>query len=295
MRRLFQLHETPDVFRQALSFTEADSGFSQRLIEKDYYCSLVLADFAPLFATGLVFKGGTCLSKVHADFFRLSEDLDFAISIPADANPGERRKMVAPLKHHLEEITRRQPAIDISGNLKGNNRSRQYRASLHYESVVTGERETVKVEVAVREPIIDPPVFCDGRTLLKDPVANESSEASLSICVMSLQEAYAEKLRAALTRDPPAIRDIFDVANAIRVKRLDFCDARFLRLVRQKLAVPGNSMIDTSENRRRFLEDQLETHLKPVLRGSDYTAFDVGGAFAAVGQLAVMIQTETLF
>ena len=38
------------IFAQALSFTEAQSGFAQRLIEKDYYCSLILADFEPLFA-----------------------------------------------------------------------------------------------------------------------------------------------------------------------------------------------------------------------------------------------------
>ena len=68
MGQVLQLHESPDEFRQALSFTEAQSGFAQRLIEKDYYCSLLLADFEPLFAGGLVFKGGTSLSKVHADF-----------------------------------------------------------------------------------------------------------------------------------------------------------------------------------------------------------------------------------
>ena len=98
MGQFLQLHETPDDFRQALSFTEAESGFAQRLIEKDYYCSLILADFKPLFANGLVFKGGTCLSKVHADFYRLSEDLDFAISTPMTANRKKRSEAVAPVK-----------------------------------------------------------------------------------------------------------------------------------------------------------------------------------------------------
>jgi len=31
---------------------------------------------------GLTFKGGTCLARIHSDFCRLSEDLDFAISTP---------------------------------------------------------------------------------------------------------------------------------------------------------------------------------------------------------------------
>lgn len=292
MGQFLKLHETPDNFRQALSFTEAESGFAQRLIEKDYYCSLILADFESLFANGLVFKGGTCLSKVHAGFYRLSEDLDFAISIPMTANRQKRREAVAPVKRHLEQIAERLPALGISNQLIGKLESRQYQALLQYESAVTGEHETVKVEVAVREPVIESPVFCDGRTLLRHPVPRETTDAPLSLCVLTLNEAYAEKVRAALTRDPPAIRDLFDIADAVRAGRSDFCGPRFLDLVRQKLAVPGNAVIDTSETRRRSLENQLESHLKPVLRRSDYAAFDIERAFAEVKKLAALIRDD---
>ena len=72
-------HEAdPDIFRESLAYSEAEKGFTSTLIEKDYYCSLVLQYFFSD-ETQLVFKGGTCLSKVHADFYRLSEDLDFII------------------------------------------------------------------------------------------------------------------------------------------------------------------------------------------------------------------------
>ena len=30
----------PDIFREALAYSEADKGFTSTLIEKDYYCSL---------------------------------------------------------------------------------------------------------------------------------------------------------------------------------------------------------------------------------------------------------------
>ena len=50
------------------------------LIEKDYYCSLILNYFFNG-DTSLVFKGGTCLSKVYVDFYRLSEDLDLIITV----------------------------------------------------------------------------------------------------------------------------------------------------------------------------------------------------------------------
>ncbi len=51
-------HEDLSRFRDALMLTQAESDFSSRLIEKDYYCSLLLQDLWALFEHGLVFKGG---------------------------------------------------------------------------------------------------------------------------------------------------------------------------------------------------------------------------------------------
>jgi len=42
-------HDDRQRFRDALSFTEAESGFSARLIEKDYVCTLVLGDLSARF------------------------------------------------------------------------------------------------------------------------------------------------------------------------------------------------------------------------------------------------------
>ena len=239
-----------------------------------------------------MFKGGTSLSKVHADFYRLSEDLDFAISIPTDVRRSGRRGVVAPIKRHLAKIAERTPAVKITSPLNGHNECRQYEAFLQYASAVTGEDETVKVEVAVREPIIESPVSCAGRTLLRHPVPEESPSVKLSVRVLSLHETYAEKARAALTRNPPAIRDIFDIDEAVRNNRLNLIAPPFLHLVKQKLAVPGNAPLDTSPTRRRTLEGQLETHLKPVLRKSDYEVFDVERAIAEVEKLAAMIHGD---
>lgn len=292
MGQFLCMHETPDAFREALVFTEAETGFGRRLVEKGYYCSLILADFEPLFSTGLVFKGGTCLSKVFAGFFRLSEDLDFAISTPTTESRSGRRKLVAPVKDHLERIAERMSAMEVAEALSGHQESRQYRAILRYASVVTGEHETVKVEVAVREPILEPTVFCAGQTLLRHPLPGEVTGSDLTLCTMSLRETYAEKVRAALTRNPPAIRDLFDIAEAVSAERLNLFDPAFLALVRKKLAVLGNAAIDDSEARRRLLENQLETQLKPVLRSSDYAAFDMQRIFAEIDTLILRIRGE---
>src|SRR6266478_6099280 len=91
-------HEDSRRFRDALTGTALETGFSERLIEKDYYCSVLLKDLEVLFGQGLVFKGGTCLSKVHAEFFRLSEDLDFGMSVKPDTSRGDRRRTAEPIK-----------------------------------------------------------------------------------------------------------------------------------------------------------------------------------------------------
>jgi len=46
----------------------------------------------------------------------------------------------------------------------------------------------------------------------------------LALACLSLREAYAEKCRAALSRQPAAIRDFFDLEHAIRKARFDLND-----------------------------------------------------------------------
>src|SRR3972149_5946169 len=84
-------HEDVALFREAVNFTAAETAFPPRLIEKDYFCS-VLLEYLAVTESSLVFKGGTCLTKVYAGFYRLSEDLDFAISTSVDASRRERRR-----------------------------------------------------------------------------------------------------------------------------------------------------------------------------------------------------------
>jgi predicted nucleotidyltransferase component of viral defense system len=115
-----------------LSFTAAQTGFSERLIEKDYFCSVALADLCTSDETEIVFKGGTCLSKVHADFFRLSEDLDFSLSTPVDSTRSQRSKRLDRFKRHFAEVSDRCDCFRIDQPLPGFNHSLQYRTRLAY-------------------------------------------------------------------------------------------------------------------------------------------------------------------
>ena len=272
-------HDDPHRFRAALQHCQALNGFTSLLIEKDYYCSVLLLDFAGPFTSGLVFKGGTCLSKVHSDFFRLSEDLDFGISLSTDSSRSKRRKAVTPFKGHFATIPDRLPCFRIADELLGYNNSAQYNGTLAYKSIVTGEDEFVKVEVSLREPLVLQSKALIARTMLLDPDTNQPSLPPVQVMALSLHEAYAEKIRAALTRRPPAIRDFFDIDKAVQQGLLELRDEEILDLLATKLAVPGNGSIDITEAKVLDLTNQLEGQLRPVLRATDYEGFQLQRVF----------------
>jgi predicted nucleotidyltransferase component of viral defense system len=262
-------------FREALTATEAESGFNARLIEKDYYCSLVLGDLAGPFAQGLVFKGGTCLSKVHAEFFRLSEDLDFAVSLRPDASRSERRRAVTPFRDHITGVPSRLPCFELDEAILGHNDSRQYNGRLAYRSVVTGDRDFIKLEISLREETVLPTQILPARTMLQDPHTGHPAMAPVDVRVLCRTEAYAEKIRAALTRREPAIRDFFDIHHAVQQALFDHRHQQFLDLVAVKLGVDGNEPVDLSPGKGVILRGQIEAQLRPVLRTRDYDAFDL--------------------
>ena len=93
-------HEDPDAFRDLLTLTAARAGFQVRLVEKDYFSS-VLLQYLAASCPGLVFKGETCLAKVHMEFHRMSEDLDFTIPVPAGSARSMRSRLVEELKQAI--------------------------------------------------------------------------------------------------------------------------------------------------------------------------------------------------
>jgi predicted nucleotidyltransferase component of viral defense system len=280
-------HSHAEKFRAAIEFTALTSGFRRELIEKDYYCSIVLAY---LFSeeTPLIFKGGTCLNKIHVGFYRLSEDLDFSIAVNQGATRGERRKAMEPAKHQFSMIQKTVPTLKIVSELTGHNEGRQYTATLAYQSVVASLPGTIKFEVGLREPLLDEVQRLPSRTLLRDPFKNLDLFPAATVSCLSLREAFSEKIRAALTRKEPAIRDLFDLDYAIRQQKIDINDAGLLSYAWQKIAIPGTSAIDVTTSRIEAMRLQLESELQPVLRQADFVQFDFD---QAAKQLIVLAQT----
>ena len=276
------------MFREAVNFTAAETRFLPRLIEKDYFCSLLL-DYLAVSAGDLVFKGGTCLAKAHAEFYRLSEDLDFSIPTPLTASRAQRRSLSAALKTTIGRLAHDLNDFRVIEPLTGANKSTQYIAVLGYESLISNEKETIKIEVGLREPLLTEVFTGMIQTILLDPISGKPMVSGFLLPCLSKNEALAEKLRAALSRREAAIRDFYDIDYAMRKMDLQPLATDMVNLVRQKLAVSGNDPVDVSKARLAALRQQLDSQLKPVLRTKDLAEFNLERAFEAIVAVAKAI------
>lgn len=280
------LHQQdPDLFRSAIRFTAAETGFPERLVEKDYFCTVVLESVSR-HDLGLVFKGGTSLAKVHAGFYRLSEDLDFSIPVDSEAGRGVRKRLMNPSRAWIDAIETTLPGFELEAPLAGANNSTQYGAELRYRSALSSEPGRIKFEVGLRESCVDEPSLFQANTMAMNPLNGGNLIETVEVSCLSFDETVAEKVRAGLTRRDVAIRDYFDIDHLASSGGYDFFSGAFLEILRRKIEVPGTGPIDTSDARTEVLQRQLDAELRPVLRPRDFERFDLGRAVDLVRSIA---------
>jgi predicted nucleotidyltransferase component of viral defense system len=289
---MISVHEDEALFREAIRYTATKTGMSEILVEKDYFCSILLSYFQKA-ATPIVFKGGTSISKIYSDFYRMSEDLDFAISTRIDAKRSERSSKIAPFKDLISALPAKIPIFNLEQKLTGYNVSTQYIAHLSYNSIL-GNPNRIKVEVALREEMLTEPLIKSARTLIIDPFTGKPLVPEIEVMTMTFDEIYAEKFRAALTRREVAIRDFFDIYYAVSHSMLKYKAPGFIKLVSKKMKVPGNQPIDVSEQRKNELKVQSASQLRPVLRQADYEMFDLDEAFDIVQSMARFLEKKLI-
>ncbi len=151
--------------------------------EQDYFQNLILYLLYQEHGKELVFKGGTALAKCYG-FDRHSEDLDFT----AKQEINEERIIREGLKRfNLDFEIKKGLKILIKGPLY-----RGIRQSLC----------SISTEISTREKVQQDPKKLTIRTYMPSP-------PSFEIMVMQMQEVYAEKIRALLTREQA--RDLYDI------------------------------------------------------------------------------------
>lgn len=85
------LHKNKESFIQALAETAAYFNIAAALVEKDYFVTLILREINQR-APGLLFKGGTSLSKCYKIIDRFSEDIDLTLD-EEHFTQGQRRNL----------------------------------------------------------------------------------------------------------------------------------------------------------------------------------------------------------
>jgi len=168
------------------------------------------------------------------------------------------------------------------------NNSTQQRVVLRYASVFGGEG-TIKLEVGQREELMKEVGAVPLATLLRDPLFDEEAVLPVQASGLSLAEAYAEKVRAALTREDPAPRDLFDLDYAVQLSVLDWEDGDFLRLAARK--VFSEKVTDwLAAERINTFRSRVEGELRPVLRPDTFEAFDFDRSIETLENLAAALR-----
>lgn len=249
-------------------------------LEKDFRLTIILHRITKNIPE-ITFKGWTCLNKVYFPYFRLSEDLDFSISIedPLVNTNGKRETFAQHIREKMKELTTslwRKLNDDQYHHKKaqGNEhlKKKEYtylKYILSYQSIYDQSPQSIKIEITYTQKQHFPWIHKHIQSIFIDPIANDSVFMLQEIKCLDLQEMITEKCRACLTRRKPAIRDFFD---------LRYLQSQWIDILANKEIIKAKC--DEVSDRQRTLENnydelkkQIETHIIPVI--NDIGDFDL--------------------
>lgn len=231
-------------------------------LEKDFYLTAILNQIA-LLDKWYIFKWWTCLNKCHLGYYRLSEDLDFSL-IVGDANRTQRSIRIQDFFDDITTICNNLWLVCIDQRKRDTN---HFGGMIwQYTSVITQTQQSVIFDIKTYNTFACDTVLLPIQDIYTDPLLNTEIFPKNPIRCMSLDESLAEKMRAALTRTTPAIRDFYDIWYA-RQQWFDFTTIR--DLIKLKVAEVDNIITIWSPDAYQSLLRQVDTDLRPVV-------FDLG-------------------
>lgn len=204
--------------KQEILTYAAKYSLSANTIEKDYVINWILAGIvnSKILREKWIFKGGTCLKKCYFEAYRFSEDLDFTIIEASHINRSflttefrnvsnwiyEESGIEIPVDHmQFEEYKNPRGNISIAGKLA-------YKGPLQRRAHMS----TIKLDLTNDELMVRQPTWRNVHHPYSDLHAEQ-----LKILTYSIEEIFAEKLRALVERMRP--RDLYDVIHLHQDKR----------------------------------------------------------------------------
>lgn len=193
--------------RDELRRLAARAGVRVVLQERDYVLGWFLLGLPRIggLCQALVFKGGTALRKVYFPDYRFSEDLDFTLVEPMEAEALQAD--LAAVCREVREASGVQMTLALWKQTRSVPGQEAYRARVEYVGPLGrlgSAAPRITLDLACYERLVLPPV----RRPIGHPYSDAPSEA-VQVPTYRLEEMLAEKLRALLQRCYP--RDIYDV------------------------------------------------------------------------------------
>jgi len=266
--------------KDIINFIAGKQGFRPAIIEKDYHLTRILNAVNEHLSRDIIFKGGTLLNKAYLNYHRLSEDLDFSYSSDIDISTrGKRSKAISSIREKMPSFLSFLGLTSDDPEGKGFNNSTQYLFNLQYQSIIMKHEEGIKFEISLRQPSFLPPTIVQVKHFYQDPFSGEDLFTHGSVIALSLEESAAEKLKAAISRLTPAIRDYYDLGHFIKIG-FDFARSDLLKLVNKKLELDGykgdySYNLGLSNQAIEELKRISESDLVPMIRADEKFDLDV--------------------
>lgn len=166
-------------------------GIQQATLEKDYALSIALKEISQSNLKGkFIFKGGTAIKKIYFANARFSEDLDFTAT----------KATAQEIESGLHFLFENRKILDVSFfGLSKEKTTAGLRLALKFTSALN-HPQTIRFDISFRDNIVLKPVEME--------VIDTYSLGKSSAMVLQLEEIFAEKIQALLTRT--VARDLYD-------------------------------------------------------------------------------------
>ena len=194
-------------------------------IQKDYVISWILWGISnsDLLKDVLIFKGGTCLKKVHIQDYRYSEDMDFTLS-PESVSDDDIFVAFEDAFGEIKEATKMELSIkDDSIGVHETTGSIHF--NIHYVGPLGGKKDKVKVDITRKELLTFDVEEGSIMHEYSDLEEEEEENGQFKIKCYDLKEVLIEKMAALMGRTTP--RDLYDFDYITNVEGIDLEDVIF--------------------------------------------------------------------
>ena len=181
-------------------------GVRQQQIEKDYIISWLLWGISnnAILKEAIIFKGGTCIKKIHIEGYRYSEDMDFTINPDMEGNISNDDIYSAFDEVFAEIKEDANLDLSISEDSKAINKStNSIKFYVEYVGPLGGYGDHVKIDITRGEKL---QFDVEYRTIQHEYSDLEKDE--FTVQCYGIKEMVIEKMAALMCRTVP--RDLYD-------------------------------------------------------------------------------------